>query len=282
MPQSSTATLMEAAAIQQQAVAAFNVITLEHAEAILSGAARAHQPVILQLSQNAIHYHGGKVGPMAGALQVLATEAPTPVALHLDHIEDRELLQQGVQAGFSSIMFDAGRLPYDANVAETAEVAHGLRSLGIFTEAELGYVGGKATQITSAHAPGVRTDPDQAAGYAAATGVDALAVAVGSSHAMTEQTAELDIALITRLRERVRIPLVLHGSSGVPDTVLQQAIRAGITKVNIGTALNIAFTGALRRSLDAHDTVDPRPHLDAARAQTASVVEQILAVIAAA
>ena len=154
-----------------------------------------------------------------------------------------------------------------------------MRNLGIFTEAELGYVGGKATQIVSAHAPGVRTDPDQAREYVAATGVDALAVAVGSSHAMTEQTATLDLDLIERLRDQVGVPLVLHGSSGVPDQALQDAIRCGITKVNIGTALNIAFTAALRESLDTHDTVDPRTHLRTARSRTTDAVEQLLITI---
>jgi fructose-bisphosphate aldolase class II len=278
MPETSTASLMRAATTTGRAIAAFNVITLEHAEAIAAAAERAAQPVIMQLSENAIRYHGA-VGPLASALHALASAARTPVALHLDHIEDEELLHHGVEAGFGSVMFDAGRLPYDANVSRTRTVAKNLRSLGIFTEAELGYVGGKATQVASAHAPGVRTDPGQARDYVAATEVDALAVAVGSSHAMTEQTAALDLALIERLRDRVPVPLVLHGSSGVPDLTLQAAIRAGITKVNIGTALNVAFTAALKASLAANDTVDPRKHLEAARART---VEQMLLTIATA
>jgi fructose-bisphosphate aldolase class II len=255
MPETSTASLMRAATTTGRAIAAFNVITLEHAEAIAAAAERAAQPVIMQLSENAIRYHGA-VGPLASALHALASAARTPVALHLDHIEDEELLHHGVEAGFGSVMFDAGRLPYDANVSRTRTVAKNLRSLGIFTEAELGYV--------------------------AATEVDALAVAVGSSHAMTEQTAALDLALIERLRDRVPVPLVLHGSSGVPDLTLQAAIRAGITKVNIGTALNVAFTAALKASLAANDTVDPRKHLEAARARTADAVEQMLLTIATA
>jgi fructose-bisphosphate aldolase, class II len=279
MPETSTSTLIHQAAASRQAIAAFNVITLEHAEAIALAAERTGQPVIMQVSENAIRYHGS-VKPLASALHAIAENAASPVALHLDHIEDEDLIHQGVQAGFGSIMFDAGRLPYDANVTKTQAVAQDLRSLGIFTEAELGYVGGKATQIVSAHAPGVRTDPDQAYEYVAATGVDALAVAVGSSHAMTQQTAALDLDLIERLRERVPVPLVLHGSSGVPDETLQEAIRCGITKVNIGTALNIAFTAALRESLHTHDTVDPRKHLKAARSRTTDAVEQLLVTIA--
>src|SRR5581483_3151701 len=117
---------------------------------------------------------------------------------------------------------------------------------GLWLEAELGYVGGKPDQPQSAHGAGVRTDPDEARDFVAATGVDALAVAVGSSHAMTTRTATLDAELVAALHRAVAVPLVLHGSSGVPDDSLVTAIRAGITKVNVGTALNVAMTGAVR------------------------------------
>ena len=282
MPETSTASLVRDAAAGRRAVAAFNVITLEHAEAIAQAASRAGQPVILQVSENAVRYHGGLVKPLAAALHAIADAAGSQLALHLDHVEDRRLLDQAAEAGFGSVMFDAGRLPYGENVSSTKAVAAKLRSLGIFTEAELGYVGGKATQVVSAHSPGVRTDPAQAEEYVAATGVDALAVAVGSSHAMTEQTAALDLDLIERLRQQVPVPLVLHGSSGVPDDALRAAVRAGIAKVNVGTALNVAFTTALRSSLSANDSVDPRTHLAAARASTADAVQQFLENLASA
>ena len=110
MPETSTASLIHQAAADRRAIAAFNVITLEHAEAVVAAAERTGQPVILQVSENAIRYHGGSVRPLAGALHAIAEDAATPVALHLDHIEDDDLLSQGVQAGFGSIMFDAGSL----------------------------------------------------------------------------------------------------------------------------------------------------------------------------
>jgi fructose-bisphosphate aldolase class II len=144
----------------------------------------------------------------------------------------------------------------------------------------LGYVGGKPDQPQGAHAAGVRTDPDEAREYVAATGVDALAVAVGSSHAMTERTATLDADLVAALHAAVPVPLVLHGSSGVPDEALRAAIRAGITKVNIGTALNVAMTGVVRAVL-AGDAglVDPRKYLAPARAEIAATVGALLAVV---
>jgi fructose-bisphosphate aldolase class II len=280
MPLARTAALVDGARSRGIGVAAFNVITLEHAEGIIAGAERAGEPVILQVSENTVKFHGNRVAPLAAALAALAGEAAVPVGLHLDHVESAALWQDASRSGFSSVMVDAGALSYDRNVAITAEATHRLHGDGLVVEAELGYVGGKSTQVSSAHAPGVRTDPQQAADFVAATRVDALAVAVGSSHAMTDQTATLDLDLIAALRDALSIPLVLHGSSGVPDDTLRAAVRAGIVKVNIGTALNVAYTGGLRAALA--DGVDPRKPLRAARDAVADVVSHLLDVVTAA
>jgi fructose-bisphosphate aldolase class II len=150
----------------------------------------------------------------------------------------------------------------------------------LWVEAELGYVGGKPDEPQSAHAPGVRTDPDEAERFVRATGVDALAVAVGSSHAMTSRSAELDLSLIEKLRARLPVPLVLHGSSGVPDGELRAAVAAGIAKVNIGTAVNLAMTDAIRQTLALDAAlVDPRSYLAVAREQIAAAVSDLLAVV---
>jgi fructose-bisphosphate aldolase class II len=277
MPLVSTATLVGDAWTRGGGVAAFNVITLEHAEGIVAGAQRSGRPVILQVSENTVKFHGGLIRPLAAALAALASEADVPVSLHLDHAESADLWHDAADAGYSSVMVDCGSMPYERNVAVTAEVTKLLQQQGLSVEAELGYVGGKDTQVTNAHAPGTRTDPQQAAEFVAATGVDALAVAVGSSHAMTTKTAELDLDLIAALREAVLVPLVLHGSSGVPDEMLRAAVRAGIVKVNIGTALNVAYTGALREALSAK--ADPRPALKAARDAVADTVAHLLDVV---
>ena len=279
MPLVTTAELVAGAAARSGGVAAFNVVTLEHAEGIVAGAQLAGSGVILQVSENTVGFHG-TVRPLSAALVALATEAQVPVSLHLDHVEKAELWEQAAGAGYSSVMVDGGALPYDDNVDVTAAATALLHGQGLAVEAELGYVGGKGTQVSSAHAPGVRTDPAQAAEFVSATGVDALAVAVGSSHAMTSQTAELDLDLITALRDAVPVPLVLHGSSGVPDDALGAAVRAGIVKVNIGTALNIAYTGAVRAALAADaDAVDPRRALRSARAAVADAVAHLLDVV---
>ena len=262
MPLATTADLVAAAHRAGTGVAAFNVITLEHAEAIAAGAEQVGRPVILQISENAVKFHHGKLRPIAAAAVAVAAEATVPVSVHLDHVEDPDLLHLTGQAGASSAMFDASKLDYDANVAATRESADWAHANGLYLEAELGEVGGK----DGAHAPGVRTDPSEAAAFVAATGVDALAVAVGSSHAMSARTATLDFDLIARLRSAVAVPLVLHGSSGVADEDLRKAVSAGITKINVGTLLNVRFTAVVRDFLAADDRVtDPRCYLKPAR-----------------
>jgi len=173
-------------------------------------------------------------------------------------------------------MYDASKLDYTENVAATRAARDWAHANGLYLEAELGEVGGK----DGAHAPGVRTDPVEAAEFVAATGVDALAVVVGSSHAMTDRSAALDRPLITELARAVPVPLVLHGSSGVPDDELAAAVRAGMVKINIGTILNVGFTAAVPETPagDEH-IVDPRNYLRPARTRIAATVAHLLDVV---
>ncbi|MFC9603703.1 ketose-bisphosphate aldolase [Streptomyces niveus] len=286
MPLVRTGELVSAAAEQRDGrggVAAFNVITLEHAEAIAAGAERAGRPAILQISENAVKFHGGQLAAVAAATAAVARASAAPLSLHLDHVESAELLRAADGEGFSSVMFDASKLTYEANVAATAEAVAWGHARGIWIEAELGRVGGKDGEPplgAHAHAPGVRTDPAEAVAYVSATGVDALAVAVGSSHAMTDRTAALDHELIGALRRAVAVPLVLHGSSGVPDDEIRRAVAAGMVKINVGTALNTAFTAAVRAHLAADPkTVDPRKYLAPAREAMTGTVAAFLKVI---
>jgi fructose-bisphosphate aldolase class II len=268
--------LVSTAAASGTGIGAFNVIHLETAEGLVRASELAGLPVILQISQNCADYHGG-LEPIALATLAVARRAQTPVAVHLDHAERPELVDEAIALGFGSVMFDGGALPYDENVALTAEVAARARAAGVSVEGELGEVGGK----DGAHAPGVRTDPDEARAFVEATGVDALAVAVGSSHAMTDRTASLDLELIARLREALPVPLVLHGSSGVADDVIAAAVRAGTTKINVSTHLNGFFTRAIREKLDADPAlVDSRKYLAPARDALAAEAARLLRLFA--
>ncbi len=274
MPVAISSEILHWASGHGTAVAAFNVITIEHAEGIVAGAERAGLPVILQLSENAIGYHGS-ARPIAAATVQLAQASTADVALHLDHITDLDLLSLAPELGYSSVMYDGSRHDYATNVKLTRAATAWGRGAGIWVEAELGEVGGKA----GAHAPGVRTDPDQAAQFVAQTDVDALAVAVGSSHAMVDKTASLDQQLIRRIHAAVPVPLVLHGSSGVPDDALALAARNGMVKINIGTALNVAYTTAVRGWLSEGSGVDPRHYMALAREAVAGTVAHYLGLI---
>jgi fructose-bisphosphate aldolase class II len=264
-----TADLLAEATRASHAVAAFNVVTLEHAEAICQGAADSGHPVILQLSHNSIRFHDG-FGPLASACSSLARGTGVPVALHLDHLETLEILPEAAGLGFSSVMVDTSGRSDESALAATREAVSQAHRHGLWAEAELGHVGGKPGDP---HAAGARTDPDLASPFVEATRVDGLAVAVGSTHGVTDRSSVLDVELVARLRGTLRVPLVLHGSSGVPDGDLRKAVEAGIVKVNIGTALNVAYTTALRRHLEADaDVVDPRRALQAAREAMVAVV----------
>ncbi len=277
MPAAITGEIMAAAQADGTGVGAFNLIGIEHAEAIVAGAEAAGLPVVLQISENCVKYHGA-LEPVALAALAIARSAAVPVAVHLDHATSVELVRVAAGIGISSVMFDASALEYAANLAATAEVAAWCHQRGVWVEAELGEIGGK----DGVHAAGARTRPRDAVAYVRATGVDALAVAVGSSHAMLTRDAVIDFDLIGRIRAEVpaAVPLVLHGSSGIPDAALGKAILAGMTKINIATQLNKVFTAAVRERLAADERlVDPRQYGAAGRDAVAAEVTRLLKVV---
>ncbi len=280
MPIATTRDLLRAAQSGGYAVPAFNVIGLEHAEAIVAGAESVSAPVILQLSENAVRYHHGAVEPIGRVCAALAAASTVPVALHLDHATTRDLCARAVAAGFSSVMLDVSALPFAENVERTAALVAWAHPQHVSVEAALGVVGGKDGAVTTISG---MTDPDEARAYVAETGVDALGVAVGTTHGMHERTARLDLALISRLKETIDIPLVLHGSSGVPDADLAAAVRRGIAKINLATQLNQAFTAAIRRHLlHDPDVVDPRRYLSEARDAVRDLVADRLTLLGSA
>jgi fructose-bisphosphate aldolase class II len=266
--------LLEPARAAGRGVGAMNVVQLEHAEAIVIGAESAGRPVVLQISENTVKYHGA-FEPIALACLAIARASRAEVTVHLDHATDRALIARAVALGVPSVMYDGSALSYDANVAATAEVVAACHAAGAWVEAELGEVGGK----DGVHAPGVRTDPGEAVAFVKSTGVDALAVAVGSSHAMTTRDAALDNELIASLAGALAVPLVLHGSSGVPDDGLVMAVRAGMTKINIATHLNVAFTSTVRDALSDPRIVDPRRYLGPGRDRVATEVARLLSLL---
>ena len=271
-----TRTILDDARAAGSGVGAFNVVHLETAEALAGAAEAAGLPVILQISENCIRYHGA-FEPIALATLAVAAASSASVGVHLDHAEDPELALLAIDRGFGSVMYDGAKLDFADNVATTRGIVNRANAADVLVEAELGEIGGK----DGAHAPGVRTDPDEAARFVEETGVGALAVAVGSSHAMTERVATIDTELVARLARAVPVPLVLHGSSGVPEESIVNGIRAGLTKINVSTRLNAKFTGAVRESLTRNPAVvDSRSYVGVGRQAVLQEAARLLVLFA--
>ncbi|MDK2854930.1 MAG: tagatose 1,6-diphosphate aldolase GatY/KbaY [Bacillota bacterium] len=239
------------------AVGAFNIHNLETFRAVVDASAEMGRPVYVQTTPGTVRFIG------AGYLVALAREAakqvPVPVILHLDHGNSLEIVQECLEAGYPSVMIDGSRLPYDENVALVRQVVALARKYGAAVEAELGEVGGAEEQEMAKSGTGRLTDPLQAQRFVAETGVDSLAVAIGTAHGVYTAEPELDLERLSLIRSLVGVPLVLHGASGVPDTKLREAIRRGISKVNIATDLKLTWARELRRSLTVQPgETDPR------------------------
>jgi fructose-bisphosphate aldolase class II len=261
------------------AVGAFNANTLEQIQAIVLAAQQEAAPAIIQISRRALLYLGSGdtllgVRYVVALGRVAAGSVDVPIGLHLDHGAEPEVLL-ALELGFTSVMFDGGELPFEQNIATTRRLAEAAHAAGASLEAELGEV---PRLDAAGHAEeGVLTDPGEAAEFAQATGIDSLAVAIGSIHAGRRKETELDLERLAAIRAAVDIPLVLHGSSGVTDTCVADGIRLGLCKVNVATQLNQAFTGAVRDVLAASSAeIDPRRYLGPARdAMTAAVAERL-------
>jgi fructose-bisphosphate aldolase class II len=261
------------------AIAAFNFNNYEFLDAICRAAADMEVPVILATSEGGIRYMGIEViRPMAEAL---VERYGITAALHLDHGKHFETVLKAIRYGYTSVMIDASDRPYDENVAITKRVVEIAHPLGITVEAELGVLAGVEDDVSAEG--NIYTDPQEAQRFVGETGVDMLAVAVGTSHGAYKFKGEpkIDIPRIRRIRELTGIPLVLHGASGVyreyaerlgmgdargvPDDILKEAIKAGIRKVNTDTDLRMAFKVGVLDALKEYDGIDPRKYLGRGR-----------------
>lgn len=264
MPLVPLASLLAQAERGGYAVGAFNANNMEIVQAIVRAAEIEKAPVIMQASQGAIKYAG--LNFIAGMVRIAAEASPVPVALHLDHGTDFDQVVKCIGAGFTSVMCDASHHPLPENIAITRKVLEVARPLGISVEAELGRIGGTEDEIFVSDKEAMYTDPDEAKQFFDATGVDALAIAVGTAHGQYKGEPKLDFDRIAKIRELTGCPIVLHGSSGVPDDQVIHAIKLGVRKVNIDTNIREAFVAGLRGVVnrDAAE-IDPRKILGPAR-----------------
>lgn len=235
------------------AVPAFNVFGYEDAKAVIEAAEELQAPVILATNKVAIAHM--PIHILGKLLTQLAEDASVPVVVHLDHGSDYETVAQALKVGYSSVMYDGSQLSLAENIKNTKEIVKMSRAFGVSIEAEIGSVGYTDASMGMKH---IYTNPKEAEQFAQQTGVDALAVAVGTLHRMEEQTAQIQYDLIREIEEVVHVPLVLHGSTGVPDEDLQNITETNFGKVNIGTALRMAFGEAMKETINSRPNVYDR------------------------
>ncbi|MDT0542375.1 class II fructose-bisphosphate aldolase [Streptomyces lonegramiae] len=239
---------LTAAAREGRAIPGFVAYNLETVQGIVAAAETAGRPVLLQAGSSAFK-HAGREALMALALDA-ARRSDAELGVHLDHSRDLEEITACVEAGYTSVMVDGSHLPFAENVALTRKAVERAHAAGVWVEAELGALAGDEDVSTDARAAGgSMTDPEQAAEFVAATGVDALAVAVGNVHGFTAEPVRLDLDRLERIRDVVPVPLVLHGASGLPEEQLLGAVRRGVAKVNVNAELRRAYLDAMAAAL---------------------------------
>ncbi len=265
--------LLQKAEQGRYAVGAFNANNMEIVQAILRAAELENAPVIMQASQGAIKYAGLEY--ITGIVTIAANNSKVPVALHLDHGTDFEQIIKCIRSGFTSVMFDGSQLPLEENIAMTNKVLEIARPIGVSVEAELGKIGGTEDDIHVDEKDAMYTDPDEAKYFVDKTGVGSIAVAIGTAHGQYKGEPKLDLERLAKIKELVDIPIVLHGSSGVPDAAITQAISLGVCKVNIDTNIREAFVGQMRKEMENKpNEIDPRKILGPAREATIEIIRE--------
>lgn len=240
------------------AVGAFNVENMEMVQAVVAAAEELQSPVIIQTTPSTVKY--ASLSYFYSNVRVAAEAASVPVVMHLDHGSSFELAMQALRTGYTSIMIDGSHGTFEENIAVSKAVADACHPSGIPVEAELGKVGGKEDDLEGGEG-NPYTDPQEAKSFVEATGIDSLAVAIGTAHGVYKGTPKLDVERLSGIRKVVTIPLVLHGTSGVPDEAVKECIRRGICKVNYATDLRIAFSKGVKAYLEKDpEAFDPKKY----------------------
>ena len=240
------------------AVGAFNVENMEMVQAVLEAAEELNSPVIMQTTPSTVKYAG--LDYYLANVEAAAKRTKVPVVMHLDHGNSFELAMQAYRTGYTSIMIDGSHEGFEDNIALTSAVVKACHPGEVPIEAELGKVGGKEDDLDGGEGDPY-TNPQEAAEFVERTGIDSLAVAIGTAHGVYKGVPKLDFSRLSEIRKAVSIPLVLHGTSGVPDEDVAECIKRGICKVNYATDLRIAFTKGINQVLKENpDTIDPKKY----------------------
>lgn len=255
------------------AVGAFNVNNMEILQAIMAAAREERSPVILQASQGAIKYAGIRF--ITALARVAAAEAGVPVALHLDHGPSFEQVMECIRFGFSSVMYDGSHLPLEENIAVTRQVVEAAHAVGVSVEGEIGRLVGIEDNVQVSELEGALTNPDEARRFVEETGLDFVAVAIGSRHGFYKGEPRLDFDRLAAIQKQVNVPIVLHGGSGIPEKHIERAIALGVRKINIDTELRDVFVRTAGKIMrEKPDEIDPRKILGPAREQMKEKVRE--------
>lgn len=268
----STREMLKKAQEGGYAVPAFNIHNLETLQVVIETAAELRSPVILAGTPSTIKYAGGEY--IVAMAEVAAKEYDIPIAIHLDHFEDVDAIKHYVDLGFKSTMIDASHENYENNIKIVKEVVDYAHKFDATVEAELGRLGGQEDDLVVDEKDAMYTNPEQAKDFVDKTGIDSLAVAIGTAHGLYKGKAKLDFDRLKEIREKVDIPLVLHGASDVPDELVKKAIELGICKVNVATDLKIPFSDAVKKYFIDNPTAnDPRKYMTPGKEAMKAIVK---------
>ncbi|MBS6005421.1 MAG: tagatose bisphosphate family class II aldolase [Clostridium baratii] len=268
----STREMLKKAQEGGYAVPAFNIHNLETLQVVIETAAELRSPVILAGTPSTIKYAGGEY--IVAMAEVAAKEYDIPIAIHLDHFEDVDAIKHYVDIGFKSTMIDASHENYENNIRIVKEVVDYAHKFDATVEAELGRLGGQEDDLVVDEKDTMYTNPEQAKDFVEKTGIDSLAVAIGTAHGLYKGKAKLDFDRLKEIREKVDIPLVLHGASDVPDELVKKAISLGICKVNVATDLKIPFSDAVKKYFIDNPTAnDPRKYMTPGKEAMKAIVK---------
>ncbi|PSB18355.1 ketose-bisphosphate aldolase [Phormidesmis priestleyi ULC007] len=243
---SSTRELLETAQRNIYAIGAFNVYNLEGVKAVIGAAEAEQSPAMLQLHPSALVYGGF---PLVSLCLEAARSSTMPIAVHLDHSTSADDIRMALDSGMLSIMADGSHLPYEQNVTFTKEMTQWAHEKGAIVEAEIGRISGTEDGLSVAEKEAKMTDPDQAVEFIKATKVDALAVTIGNVHGEYKSAPRLDFARLEKIRHLVDVPLVLHGASGLPESMINRSIELGVCKFNVNTEVRQAYMETLQQGL---------------------------------
>ncbi|MDQ0149009.1 tagatose bisphosphate family class II aldolase [Eubacterium multiforme] len=268
----STREMLKKAQREGYAVPAFNIHNLETLQVVVETAAELNSPVILAGTPSTITYAGGEY--IVAMAEVSAKKYNIPIAIHLDHFEDKDAIKHYVDIGFNSTMIDASHENYENNIKIVKDVVSYAHKYDATVEAELGRLGGQEDDLVVNEKDAMYTNPEQAKDFVEKTGIDSLAVAIGTAHGLYKGEPKLDFDRLKEIREAVDVPLVLHGASDVPDELVKKAISLGICKVNVATDLKIPFSDAVKKYfIENPEANDPRKYMTPGKAAMKEIVK---------